>query len=186
MTPYQLLSLICIAFAFMAGLAVGCKHKPRIPEPPERVKIDTIWVEIGRDIAPVPMPQPKIRTVEREKLITELKEIYHTDTVYKYVPINPVLFTYDSLVHLDSLQIRYRITSLGLLKSVEFGYRFTYPSITITERKSSTGLYIGGFANTYTAGPSAYLVRPTYLLQYGYGLDNSHTVGVGVRIGGGR
>jgi hypothetical protein len=116
-------------------------------------------------------------------VIESIKRV--TDTVY--VPQTELVkvFEYDSLIYLDSLQINYAIRSLGLVTSVEFGYKYNYPSVSKTETVviRPSGIYAGMFANQYTAGVQGVYVRPKWLVGLGYGADQSYNLNLAIKLG---
>jgi hypothetical protein len=183
------LILILIAFiGYIAGIFTGLKHCPRCGDS-VTVKLDTVWVEIGRDLTYAPIPQPKdiiirVHTRDTIRVAYPVPEPY-----YLNLPVADSIWykalVYDSTAVLDSLSIHYRITTLGRITDMQFGYSYKYPSITktITQVRQPTGIYAGGFVNPYTFGPSITLVRPRWVGSYGFGTDKGHTFSFGVKVG---
>jgi hypothetical protein len=174
--------ILALAFSFIAGMLTTCSHFKSL-EPESTVRIDTVWLTKSAPKREIQLPQANVKSVPRLEVIESIKRV--TDTVY--VPQSELVkvFEYDSLIYLDSLQINYAIRSLGLVTSVEFGYKYNYPSVSKTETVviRPSGIYAGMFANKYTAGVQGVYVRPKWLVGVGYGADQSYNVNMAIKLG---
>ena len=174
--------ILALSFSFIAGMLTTCSHF-RSLEPESTVRVDTVWLTKSASKREIQLPQARVKSVPRLEVIESIKRV--TDTVY--VPQTELVkvFEYDSLIYLDSLQINYAIRSLGLVTSVEFGYKYNYPSVSKTETVviRPSGIYAGMFANQYTAGVQGVYVRPKWLVGLGYGADQSYNLNLAIKLG---